>query len=721
MLSLFCKTLNPTFPLRVTSSHSFSLPRSTRTIVRNMSSGSRMFQLKLDPLTGNSEWVVIEESDTPEQTPTPLLATTSYLDMLNDSPRNRAFREAIDKTVTKPCHVLDIGAGTGLLSMMAARAMGPADSASNSDSKGMVTACESYLPMVKLMRKVLRANGIERGIRIINKRSDELEVGRDIASRADVLVSEILDSELLGEGLIPTLQHAHDNLLVESPKTVPYRATIFGQLVESKDLWKMHDLFNNEEKALDTIHLVPKGMDTIICVKHQQFPMHCDAISEGIKLLSEPFKIFDFDFWKRPDSSRETELLIKATKGGIAHAIISWWLLQLDREGTVFYSTGPKWIHCPSDVKDPSLSCLSVRKDEYVHLHAVHTDVSLSYIVKTQSQNMEVRQYKPSAQDCQLFLSPERIAIYGDNNWRCSMLKAINNALKQKASPLCIVADDSIFLTIAVGHLARASNVISLFPGLQDKGEQYLQAVAASNDYSMDCIKVLKKRNSTLTMQDTHHKKVDLLIAEPFYYGSDSVLPWQNLRFWKERTTMDNILSKDVVVMPCKGLLKACAMSLPDLWRSRRCLKDIEGFDHSVVNSTLGACGDLPAGEQSPCLPFFIWQCGETKKLSEIITIMEFNFQELMCPCSEEAQFEFTESGICHGLVFWIDWVMDAGESTVISTGPEQRYWKQGVKLLEKPVTVQERGSISNFCRSTKLKVSFDPSVADLSVELAFV
>lgn len=75
--------------------------------------------------------------------------------------------------------------------MMAARAMGPAVSVSNSGAKGMVTACESYLPMVKLMRKVLRANGIERGIRIINKRSDELEVGRDIASRADVLVSSV--------------------------------------------------------------------------------------------------------------------------------------------------------------------------------------------------------------------------------------------------------------------------------------------------------------------------------------------------------------------------------------------------------------------------------------------------------------------------------------------------------------------------------------------------
>lgn len=66
--------------------------------------------------------------------------------------------------------------------MMASRAMG---------GKGKVTACESYLPMVKLMKKVLRVNGMEGRIRVINKRSDELQVGLDISSRADVLVSYI--------------------------------------------------------------------------------------------------------------------------------------------------------------------------------------------------------------------------------------------------------------------------------------------------------------------------------------------------------------------------------------------------------------------------------------------------------------------------------------------------------------------------------------------------
>lgn len=46
-------------------------------------------------------------------------------------------------------------------------------------------------------------------------------------------VSEILDSELLGEGLIPTLQHAHDKLLVQNPLTVPHRATIYGQVLDN--------------------------------------------------------------------------------------------------------------------------------------------------------------------------------------------------------------------------------------------------------------------------------------------------------------------------------------------------------------------------------------------------------------------------------------------------------------------------------------------------------
>ncbi|XP_018460056.1 protein arginine N-methyltransferase 1.6-like [Raphanus sativus] len=226
LLRLLPKTVIPFLPFR-----SPPLTRRLRSFVpaRTMSSQSnnqRVFQLRQDPLTGTSEWIVIDENDqagAPVTSTDGLLATTSYLDMLNDTRRNRAYRLAIEKTITEPCHVLDIGAGTGLLSMMAARAMGDKE-------ESCVTACESYLPMVKLMRKVLHKNGMTKNVNLINKRSDELKVGSDIASRADVLVSEILDSELLGEGLIPSLQHAHDMLLVDNPKSVPYRATTYCQV-----------------------------------------------------------------------------------------------------------------------------------------------------------------------------------------------------------------------------------------------------------------------------------------------------------------------------------------------------------------------------------------------------------------------------------------------------------------------------------------------------------
>jgi type III protein arginine methyltransferase len=166
-----------------------------------------------------------------------------------------------------------------------------------------------------------------------------------------------------------------------------------------------------------------------------------------------------------------------------------------------------------------------------------------------------------------------------------------------------------------------------------------------------------------------------------------------------ERTLLDPLLSEDAFIMPCKGILRFCAMSLPvslsniylsfisllghkvilsvlritmmqDLWRSRRSLKDVEGFDHSVVNDTLGACGDLPGEQQGPCLPYYVWQCGYTKvkpephfkhmrnicftkrqviichsfslqKLSEVYSLMDLNFSEPIHSCFGETKVSF--------------------------------------------------------------------------------
>ncbi|CAN6209034.1 unnamed protein product [Urochloa humidicola] len=658
-------------------------------LLRRMASSepARAFQLRLNPLTGDSEWLVVDDAE--EEAPAPtqnkqLLAATSYLDMLNDAARNRAYRHAIDATVTEPTsRVLDIGAGTGLLSMMAARAL----AAVGGEGRGSVSACEAYLPMGKLTRRVLRANGMENKVKVFHKRSDELRVGVELDSRADTLVSEILDSELLGEGLIPTLQHAHDELLVQNPKSVPYRATTYGVLVESTFLWKMHDLHSNEANAEDGVWLTPGGMENILSVKLQQHAMQCDALADEIRLLSEPFKVFEFDFWKRPDSHRETKIEIKATADGQAHAIISWWVLQLDSAGSVFYSTAPRWVRQMSGVDLPQCTngmkdwcdhwkqCVwfvqgtgaPAKKDQSLSLRASHDQTSISYQL---NMNGEVSSRSPKGDH--LTLLPERVGLYGDKEWRSALISVVRNAMSERSSPTCIVADDSVFLALIVSSLLPSSKVIPMFPGLRDKGFNYLRAVANANNLSVDQIKVIGRKASSLTMNDLQHEKVNLIVGEPFYHGSEGMLPWQNLRFWNERTLLDPLLSEDAFIMPCKGILRFCAMSLPDLWRSRCSLGDVEGFDHSVVNDTFGACGDLPGEQQGPCLPYYVWQCGYTTKLSKVYSLMDFNFSEPIHSCFGKTKIEFSYDGICHGFAIWIDWVLDEKSSAVISTGPEQ-------------------------------------------------
>ncbi|KMZ57483.1 putative Protein arginine n-methyltransferase [Zostera marina] len=733
-------------PQRISLPQSLLIPVSTiffnRISLTSPVMSTCAFQLKLDPLTGNSEWIVVEEQDEQDEVvgnnQNTFLATTSYLDMLNDTYRNMAYRRAIENTITEPCHVIDIGAGTGLLSMMAARVMDEVSGSEVEDGRN-VTAFESYLPMGKLMRKVLKENAMEKKIRIVHKRSDEVEMGVDIHSPAYVMVSEILDSELLGEGLIPSLQHAHDVLLVKNPKTVPYRATIYGQLVESSFLQKLHDLYSCEVEVSDGLHLVPFGSKRILGIKPKQYAMQCSAMSKEIKLLSEPFRIFEFEFSKRPESQREIDLHINTTKDGVIHAIISWWVLQLDSTGHIFYSTAPEWIQSSKNQESqphisgfqnwcdhwkqcvwfvPEIGSLTLR-DTNVHLQAIQNITSISFRLKSNAGIEESYHENNNAGNYKINLLPERIGIYGDKDYRTAFLTAARNTLQAGDFRFCLVVDDSVFLTIVLAHLSKTAQIISIFPGLKEKASAYLDSVANANDIANGRIEVLGKRVSSLSLNDLHGEKVDMIIAEPFYYGNEGALPWQNLRFWKERTLLDPLLSEDVRIMPCKGILKACAMSLPDLWRSRMSLNDIEGFDHSCSNEMLGACGNLHPTLNGPCLPYFVWQCGVIEELSEASLIMEFDFSEPIRHCFGKTKIVFTESGVCHGFVFWIDWVLDKRNLTVISTGPVSRYWKQGVKLLSKPVAVNPT---SSSCRKdeisyTEIDASFNPTTGELDIK----
>lgn len=49
---------------------------------------------------------------------------------------------------------------------------------------------------------------------------------------------------------------------------------------------------------------------------------------------------------------------------------------------------------------------------------------------------------------------------------------------------------------------------MALFPGLQDKGIHYLEAVADANGFSMDHVEFVRKKTANWTGHDTHKKAV---------------------------------------------------------------------------------------------------------------------------------------------------------------------------------------------------------------------
>lgn len=99
-----------------------------------------------------------------------LVAASSYLDMLTDGRRNRAYRLALEAVVQPEHTILDIGTGTGLLAMLAAGSVAAArnaDCGNTAEYTGTpVQACELFPPMANLARAIIKDNGLDNMVKV---------------------------------------------------------------------------------------------------------------------------------------------------------------------------------------------------------------------------------------------------------------------------------------------------------------------------------------------------------------------------------------------------------------------------------------------------------------------------------------------------------------------------------------------------------------------------
>lgn len=227
--------------------------------------------------------------------------------MLNDRVRNELFAHALQRCVRPGSHVLDIGSGTGLLAMLAVRA-----------GAAHVTTCEANPILAELSRQIVAAHGMADVITVVARHSSDLVVGADMPAPADLIVSEIVDCGLVGEGLLPTIGHAREHLLAPGGELLPVRGRLIGCLVESDAITDL----NRVTTAVD--HDV-RMLNRFSTPGH--FPVRLETWPH--RLLSEPVELVEFDLEHDPLEDGRTRRSLVAQDDGTAHGIVAWFELEL--------------------------------------------------------------------------------------------------------------------------------------------------------------------------------------------------------------------------------------------------------------------------------------------------------------------------------------------------------------------------------------------------------
>jgi tetratricopeptide (TPR) repeat protein len=280
-----------------------------------------------------------------------------HVPMMNDTRRNDAFEAAIVQALHMAgpeARLLDIGTGSGLLAMIAARA-----GAQN------VVACEVVPLIAETARKIVAANGYADQIAIHDKLSTQLAVGAELDERADILVSEILSSDLFTENVLETFEDAHERLLKRDAIVIPRAATAIGCLVESDTLGRYVHV--DQVSGFD--------LSAFAELATPKLPIH-GTMTEW-KRLSADVELVHIDLTARRHPGEIRLLTIPVLADGMASGIVQWMHVDL-ADGISFtnhpdgYSDGG-WLQVFHAFPQP----IAVRAGEVVELAVGHDRITL--------------------------------------------------------------------------------------------------------------------------------------------------------------------------------------------------------------------------------------------------------------------------------------------------------------------------------------------------------
>jgi SAM-dependent methyltransferase len=189
--------------------------------------------------------------------------------MLADGVRNKLLFEAIKRHVTGETSFLDIGAGTGVWAILAAKL-----------GAKRVVAVEIEESLIPVLFRHAQENGVADKIEIIHGNVDDVK----IRGKFDVIVSELFGSFAIGEQVVKSFVNLRNRFLAAGGVLIPQKMTLFAAPVYT------------ERNVQNIPAELPISCDFLKSLKMNYSWDAQIADRQKLKFLVEPKELLSFDF-----------------------------------------------------------------------------------------------------------------------------------------------------------------------------------------------------------------------------------------------------------------------------------------------------------------------------------------------------------------------------------------------------------------------------------------
>jgi protein arginine N-methyltransferase 1 len=279
--------------------------------------------------------------------------------MLADELRTTSFLSAIEATVKPGDIVVDIGTGTGVLSVFAAKA-----------GASQVYAIEQEA-IIGVAREIASRNGLSDIITFVEGSSLEVE----LPEKADVLITETIGNMALDEGIITWITDARDRFLKPEGVSIPLDIDVVASLISVPTEYENIERWSQPLLGLDFFPLAHLARNNI----------HWVDLSRA-EFATRPVSVFSTDF-SGEAVPMSTVVTVEAIKDVNVHGIGVWFRSSLTVDVHITNeapNSVPSWEHGFLPLDEP----VSVRRGQKIEMEIGSSTNGADWVWRVGSEGM---------------------------------------------------------------------------------------------------------------------------------------------------------------------------------------------------------------------------------------------------------------------------------------------------------------------------------------------